>query len=138
MSNIDKPSFIYGMVTAFCECVINESKPLAFSPPFHKDMLLIINDEILKISKEMELNLFLEKNDDLIENNIYFYVIYKFDSELLKYQNIRKKGFSPLNNFNEFKNILGYGVSFSQGIENIVPKMQKEPPLLKTTDRILF
>ena len=32
---IDRRSYILGMITAFAECVANESKKLALSPPFY-------------------------------------------------------------------------------------------------------
>ena len=34
---IDRKSFILGMITAFAECVANESKKAAFSPPFYPE-----------------------------------------------------------------------------------------------------
>jgi len=33
--SIDRKSYILGMITAFAECVSNESKKLALSPPFY-------------------------------------------------------------------------------------------------------
>ena len=35
--SIDRKSFILGMVTAFAECVANECKKVAFSPPFYPE-----------------------------------------------------------------------------------------------------
>ena len=35
--SIDRKSFILGMVTAFAECIANESKKAALSPPFYPE-----------------------------------------------------------------------------------------------------
>jgi hypothetical protein len=38
-TGIDRKSFILGMVTAFAECVANECKKAALSPPFYPEVL---------------------------------------------------------------------------------------------------
>jgi hypothetical protein len=39
LTEIDRKSFILGMVTAFAECVANECKKAALSPPFYPEVL---------------------------------------------------------------------------------------------------
>jgi len=35
--SIDRKSYILGMITAFAECVTNECKKIALSPPFYPE-----------------------------------------------------------------------------------------------------
>lgn len=58
---IDKKSFVLGMVTAFGECVANEAKRLAFSPPVFPAYEEELLPEIMRICEEQGLQYYLEK-----------------------------------------------------------------------------
>ncbi len=110
MIKVEKESFIYGMVTAFCECIFNDNKKIALSPVLNKEMFDKVNSNIEKIVNDSYLKCYLEKNED-VKNNIYcYYVIYKYDSNLVKYLDLRKKGYNVFDNFSCFKEILTYNI----------------------------
>ena len=64
-ARIDRISFILGMITAFAECVTNESKRLAFSPPFYAEDYAGVKKEAERIAKDLSVHLWLESNDEL-------------------------------------------------------------------------
>ena len=51
-SGIDRKSFILGMVTAFAECVANECKKAALSPPFYPEDYETVLWEIGSIAED--------------------------------------------------------------------------------------
>ena len=55
---MDKRSFILGMVTAFCECVAGGCKRLALSPPLSKADYQAIAADAYEIIEKHSLSLF--------------------------------------------------------------------------------
>ena len=127
IGEIDRISFILGMMTAFGECVAGEVKRIAFSPPFYEADREKLIEEAERIAKEQNVFLFFEENLDLpIEKRVYWWVIYKFDDDLEAYQTLRTKGYNPIVAFSVFAPLLGYGLVWAEGSEKRIPKMRKE------------
>ena len=136
---IDKKSFVLGMVTAFGECVANEAKRLAFSPPVFPTYEEELLPEIMQICEEQGLQYYLEKNEDMDEDRrVYWWVLYKFSEELETYLKLRSSGKNPAWDFGDFKELLSYGIIWGEGAENVVPKMRKEARAMDPVTRVLF
>ena len=79
MQSIDRKSFILGMITAFAECVANECKKAAFSPPFYPQDYKTLLPETRRIAKDNGVFLWYEKNPDISrKTRLNWFVIYKF------------------------------------------------------------
>ncbi len=136
---IDRKSFMLGMITAFAECLAGEAKKCAFSPPFSPSDLAILTPETEKIIQEQGLYLWLEKNEDIAEENrVYWWVIYKFPEVLEEYKAIRKLGKNPANEFDAFRRLLSYGTCWGEHAQEVVPRMRQEEKIMGTVSRILF
>ena len=102
-ARIDRTSFILGMITAFAECVANESKRLAFSPPFYAEDYATVKNDAETIAKDLSVHLWLETNKDLVlERPLYWLVIYKFPEVLEAYRQVRAGGLNPALHFHHF------------------------------------
>ena len=66
-SPIDRRSFILDMMTAFAECIANECKKVAFSPPFYTQDYDVLLSEAENIAREQGIYLWYEKNLDIPE-----------------------------------------------------------------------
>ena len=66
-SPIDRRSSILGMMTAFAECIANECKKVAFSPPFYPQDYDVLLSEAENIAREQGIYLWYEKNLDIPE-----------------------------------------------------------------------
>jgi hypothetical protein len=136
---IDRKSFILGMITGFAECVAGECKKCAFSPPFYPEDFGMLQAEAEKIAEEQGVLLWLEENNDIKEEyRVYWWVIYKFPEVLEEYKAIRKQGFNPAWEFDEFRNLLSYGTVWGEGAEKITPRMRKKETIMGTVSRIIF
>ena len=101
--SIDRKSFILGMVTAFAECVANESKKAALSPPFYPEDYESVLAEVEIIAADQGIYVWYEENLDLPEaKRLKWFVLYKFPEILDEYKALRKKGFNPALHLNEF------------------------------------
>ncbi len=138
MSDINKASFVLGMFCAFCECVLNEAKPSALSPAIPLKLALEVEREIKRISNEMQVKIYFEENKDIKDTDIRWWFIYKFDKELEHYKFLRNSNYNPMTNFNEFKQLLGYGSTYLLDDENFSPKIKKEIKAFDTIDKIIF
>lgn len=65
---LDKYSFILGMITAFCECVASGCKRMALSPPMYKDDYSMVAKEANLIIKKHGLVYYHEHNLDQPED----------------------------------------------------------------------
>lgn len=136
---IDRKSFMLGMITAFAECVAGECKRCAFSPPFQPSDLAVLAPEAEKIIQEQGLHIWLEKNEDIAEDNrVYWWVIYKFPEVLDEYKEIRRLGKNPAKEFDEFRILLSYGTCWGERAREVIPKMRKSETIMGTVARILF
>jgi len=136
---IDRTSYILGMITAFAECVTNECKRIAFSPPFYPRDYAGIKTEAEAIADDLGVYLWLETNTDLSgDTPLNWLVIYKFDEVLEEYQRLRSKELNPGLHFESFSDLLSYGAVWGDGAEAVTPKMREKRPLREAFARILL
>lgn len=136
---IDKKSFVLGMVTAFGECIANEAKRLAFSPPFPPTWERELFPEIERICKEQGIHYYLEKNKEMDEKHrLYWWVFYKFPEELNAYLGLREMGKNPAWDIQMFHELLSYGFVWGKGYECVIPKMREKTSAMDSVTRILF
>jgi len=124
VNNIDKVSFILGMTAAFGECIACEAKMLALSPPMHRDMAEKVEADMHEIADGMGLYLHFEENADLDED-IVWWVIYKFENQLESYLALRQLGYNPWKSMDNFRPLLSYGMVYGDGADQVVPKMRE-------------
>ncbi len=137
--NIDRKAYILGMITAFAECVTNECKKLAFSPPFYpNDYELIIRDA-QRIAEEQNIFLYLEENMDISpEHRLQWLVIYKFPEVLSAYLELRNRGINPAWDLKAFYPLLSYGTAWGKNAEKVTLSYRDERETFCTFARILL
>lgn len=137
--SIDRKSFILGMVTAFAECVANESKKAALSPPFYPEDYGTVLEEIEIIAKDQGIFVWFEKNLDLPEKRrLNWFVLYKFPEVLEEYQELRKQGFNPALHLTEFSNFLSYGMVWGKGADSVIPDIREKRLAIDTCATVLL
>lgn len=138
-SAIDRVSFMLGMITAFGECVGGESRRCAFSPPFYPSDYLVLKEETERIARELHIELWLERNEEIREENrVMWWVFYKFPEVLDAYRELRAAGFNPAYEFNRFNDLLGYGHAFGEHADAVSSRMRLKTDTMDTVTRILF
>ncbi len=137
--SIDRKSFILGMVTAFAECVANECKKGALSPPFYPQDYETVLQEVELIAKDHGIFVWYEENFDIPANGrLNWFVLYKFPEVLQEYQRLRTQGFNPAWNLKEFSNFLSYGTVWGEGSENVIPKVREKRLTIDTYATVLL
>ena len=137
--SIDRKSFILGMVTAFAECVANESKKVALSPPFYPDDYELVSEEVEIIAADQGIFVWYEKNPDLpIAKRLNWFVLYKFSEVLDEYKALREKGFNPALHLTEFSKLLSYGTAWGKGADNVIPKLREKRLTIDTFATVLL
>ncbi len=137
--NIDRKSFMLGMMTAFGECIAGEAKKCAFSPPFYPEDYSILKAEAECIADELNIGIWLEKNEEIREENrVLWWVMYKFQEILDEYHDLRAQGFNPAYEFDEFIDLLSYGYAFGENSEKVSSRIRKKGDTMETVTRILF
>ncbi len=137
--SIDRKSFILGMVTAFAECVANECKKAALSPPFYPEDYEIVLQGVENIAKDQEISLWYEENLDIPEDvRLIWFVLYKFPEVLEEYQGLRNQGLNPAFNLKEFSNILSYGTAWGDGAESVIPEVREKRLTIDTYATVLL
>jgi hypothetical protein len=127
------------MVTAFAECVTNECKKAALSPPFYPEDYESVLQEVESIAKDQGINLWYEENLDITANaRLNWFVLYKYPEVLEEYQDLRKRGFNPAFNLKEFSDFLSYGTVWGDGAENVIPKVREKRSTIDTYARLLL
>jgi hypothetical protein len=138
-NEIDRKSFILGMVTAFAECVANECKKLALSPPFYPDDHEAVRSQAEEIAREQQIYLWYDENKDIpVKVRLNWFVIYKFPEVLAEYQRIRKMGHNPAWDIDAFSALLSYGTAWAKGSEAIGPQLREKRPTQDTFSRFLL
>ncbi|OEU67234.1 MAG: hypothetical protein BBJ57_06900 [Desulfobacterales bacterium PC51MH44] len=138
-SLIDRKSFILGMMTAFAECIANECKKTALSPPFYPEDYDTLLPEAESIAKEQGTLLWYDKNLDVPEKiRLNWFVIYKFSEVLDEYKRIRNKGYNPAWNLEKFSDLLSYGTAWGVGADKVVPKIREDRFKIETFSRVLL
>ncbi|MDB4444568.1 hypothetical protein N9174_04450 [bacterium] len=136
---IDRRSFILGMMTAFAECLANECKKVAFSPPFYPEDYDPVRTEAERIAHEQGIYLWLETNTDIPENRrVLWFVMYKFPEVLAEYKLLREKGYNPAWDLKKFNGLLSYGTVWGKHADNVVPEMRENRVTKDTMSRVLF
>ena len=106
---LDKYSFILGMITAFCECVASGCKRMALSPPMQKDDYSMVVKEANQIIEKHGLVYYHEHNLDQPEDNRVEWIMIAASQETIQqYLALREKGFSPMDSLSPFYDLLSY------------------------------
>jgi hypothetical protein len=138
-SPIDRRSFILGMMTAFAECIANECKKIALSPPFYPQDYDVVLPEAEKIVKEQSIHLWYDKNLDIPETiRLNWFVLYKFPEVLDEYKRLRDQGDNPAWNLEKFSDLLSYGTAWGAGADKVVPKIREDRFKIETFSRVLL
>ena len=109
MQDLDKRSFILGMVTAFSECVAGGCKRLALSPPLTCDDYEMVKEDACSIIEKHGLVHLHEKNEDLPEEERFEWIVIAGKQETLdRYKELRGEGYSPAHSLEPFFEVLSY------------------------------
>ena len=109
MQDLDKRSFILGMVTAFSECVAGGCKRLALSPPLTRDDYEMVKEDACSIIEKHGLVHLHEKNEDLPEEERFEWIVIAGKQETLdRYMELREEGYSPAHSLEPFFEVLSY------------------------------
>ena len=137
--SIDRKSFILGMVTAFAECIANESKKAALSPPFYPEDYETVLAEVEIIAADQGIYVWYEENLDLPETKrLNWFVLYKFPEVLEEYQDLRNQGFNPALHLTKFSNLLSYGTVWGEGAEKVKPELREKRLTIDTCATVLL
>lgn len=136
---IDRKSYILGMMTAFAECVTNECKKLALSPPFYPEDFAAVVSEAEKIADDQGILLWYEENLDIPESRrLNWFVMYKFADMLDEYRRLRSRGYNPAWHFAKFSDLLSYGTAWGEGADAVVTRMRQRKNTKDTFARVLL
>ena len=136
---IDRRSFIFGMMTAFAECIANECKRAALSPPFYPQDYDVLFTEAENIAREQGVFLWYDKNIDIPEaTRLNWFVLYKFPEVLDEYKQIRDQGYNPAWNLEKFSDLLSYGTAWGAGADMVIPKIRENRIKAETFARFLL
>ena len=109
MQELDKYSFILGMVTAFSECVAGGCKRLALSPPLTPEDYEVVKEDACEIIEKHGLVHLHEKNEDLPPEERFEWILIAGREETLEqYQALRESGYSPAHSLEPFTELLSY------------------------------
>ena len=108
-NELNKHSFILGMITAFSECVAGGCKRMALSPPLaHDDYVMIVEDANILIEKHGLIH-YHEENLDLPENKRFDWILIAGKQAVIDdYLELRKQGISPAKSLEPFYELLSY------------------------------
>ena len=135
----DRRSFILGMITAFAECVTNECKKIALSPPFYPEDYDSVLSGAGVIADDQGISLWYEENQDIpASNRLNWFVLYKFPEMLDEYLNLRNQGFNPAWHFAKFSELLSYGTAWGEGADAVVTRMRERKNTRDTFARVLL
>lgn len=105
----DKPSFILGMVTAFCECVAGGCKRMALSPPLSRADYETVHAAAEDIIEKHGLMHYHEENPDLPAGERWDWIVIAAKPETLDaYRRLRAAGESPARGLAPFAGLLSY------------------------------
>ena len=136
---IDRKSFILGMMTAFAECVTNECKKIALSPPFYPEDYEVVVSQAERIADDQGIRLWYDENLDIPESRrLNWFVMYKFSDMLEEYRKLRGWGYNPAWHFAKFSDLFSYGMAWGEGADAVVTKMRQRKNTKDTFARILL
>ena len=114
MADLDRRSFILGMITAFCECVAGGCKRMTLSPPLSAKDYEAVSEEAYEIIDKHGLLYYHEMNMDQPDNlRFNWIVIARRQQTLDDYLSLRMQGFSPVQSLAPFSELLSYNESES-------------------------
>ena len=138
-SPIDRRSFILGMMTAFAECIANECKKAALSPPFYPEDYEMLLPEAENIAREQGIYLWYDKNLDIPETiRLNWFVLYKFSEVLDEYRRFRNQGNNPAWDLEKFSDLLSYGTAWGASADKVIPKIREVRSKIETLARVLL
>ena len=106
---LDKPSFILGMITAFSECVAGGCKRLALSPPLTREDYAAVEREAFDIIEKHGLLHYHELNLDMPDDIRFEWIIIAArQSTIDEYLRLRGQGLSPAKSLKPFYDVLSY------------------------------
>ncbi len=106
---LEKKSFILGMITAFCECVAGGCKRLALSPPMTAHDMEDVGGEALELIGRHGLIAYREGNPDLPEAERFEWLLIAARQETIEeYLSLRLAGCSPARSLQPFYELLSY------------------------------
>lgn len=109
MADLDRRSFILGMITAFCECVAGGCKRMALSPPLTAKDYDSISAEAYDIIDKHGLLYYHEMNMDQPDNLRFNWIVIACRQQTLDdYLSLRMQGFSPVQSLAPFSELLSY------------------------------
>ena len=107
--NLDKRSFILGMITAFSECVAGGCKRLALSPPLSRRDYEEVAAEAVNLIEKHGLLYYHEENPDRPETGRFEWILIAAKQETIdRYLALRRKGYSPAESLEPFYELLSY------------------------------
>ena len=137
--SIDRKSYILGMITAFAECVTNECKKIALSPPFYPQDYHTVVSEAEQIAIDQGISLWYEENRDILEyKRLNWFVLYKFSDMLDEYRKVRNQGYNPAWHFAKFSDLLSYGTAWGEGADAVATRMRQRKDTKDTFARVLL
>lgn len=137
--SVDRRSFILGMMTAFAECVTNECKKVALSPPFYPEDHDGVVSDAERIAEDQSIFLWYDENLDIPEGRrLKWFVMYKFPDTLDEYRDLRRRGYNPAWHFAKFSDLLSYGTAWGQGADAVVTGMRQQKNTKDTFARVLL
>ena len=104
--NMDKRSFILGMITAFSECVAGGCKKLALSPPLNHEDYETVGAEANVLIERHGLLHYHEENAD--RPGFEWILIAGKQQTIDSYLSLRRKGCSPVDSLEPFYELLSY------------------------------
>ena len=108
-SDLDKKSYILGMITAFSECVAGGCKRLALSPPLTREDYVQTADEANMIIEKHGLLHYHEENLDQPESRRFEWILIAGKQRTIdQYLELREKGYSPMDSLAPFSELLSY------------------------------
>ncbi len=127
------------MITAFAECVSNECKKVALSPPFYPDDYHSVVSGAKMIAKDQGISIWYEENEDIPENKrLNWFVLYKFSDMLDEYRKLRNQGYNPAWHFARFSDLLSYGTVWGEGADAVITRMRQRIHTNDTFARVLL
>ena len=136
---IDRRSYILGMMTAFAECVTNECKKIALSPPFYPEDHGSVVSVAERIADDQGISLWYDENRDIPENRrLNWFVLYKFSDMLEAYRKLKDQGYNPAWHFAKFSDLFSYGTAWGEGADAVVTKMRERKNTIDTFARVLL
>ena len=113
LQNIDRRSYILGMVAAFAECVQNECKKVALSPPLSDEELDLVAEDAGALIGEFGCEFYFEQNPELPEDiRKNWLVIFKRDEAFADYMVLRSEGYNCLEHIDRFADVLSFHTAF--------------------------